>query len=73
VRWQRLLWLVWCGFWALVWLAGAGNTLIQYEDPIAGHSPGAALDLLIELALVAGSLLLMMAPVGKRRGMPTQS
>jgi hypothetical protein len=31
------------------------------------REPGAGMDFLINLALVAGSLLLMLAPVGKKR------
>ena len=65
MRWQRVAWLVWCGLWAAVWLAGAGQALMDYER--YDREPGAGMDMLINLALVAGSLLLMLAPVGKKR------
>lgn len=65
MRWQRVLWLVVCGFFALVWLAGLVGYVQDYERPIGGHDPGVALDIIINLALLVGTLLLMRAPVGK--------
>lgn len=62
-RWLRALWLVWCGGWALAWLAAAAQSLIDYGQY---SEPGAGMDLLINLALCGGSVALMWAGKPKR-------